>query len=174
MTNDGSNLGVSAERALKTILGGEPEPEGEELATREQVRARLAAAPRLQDIHVRIEARQGVKVEVLYWQGMELNLGYGEAADVAARAILDFIETYPEYEDAPGENQYAEDCWEGFDGSAEKMPKPIRLGLYDLMKAAGHDLGKLDLTGFMWGFAYNTARWLRYEQGEGNPAIIEM
>jgi hypothetical protein len=41
---DGTNLGIDAERALKTILGGEPSPGEAEQQTPEQVRARVEAA----------------------------------------------------------------------------------------------------------------------------------
>lgn len=168
MSGDGSFEGVDAGRALKTILGGEDAPDDDEIQTREQVRQRLAKLPRIQDIHVR-DGEDG-----FYWQGKRLSLDYGGTADVAARAVLDFLEAHPEHSDAPCESEFAPDAWADFDGSAEKMPKPTKLGLYDLMRGTDYDLGKLGLTGFMWGFAYNTARRLRYEEGAPNPALMEI
>lgn len=44
MASDGSDLGIDADRALKTILGGEPAPEDDERQTPQQVEARVAAA----------------------------------------------------------------------------------------------------------------------------------
>ena len=181
-SNDGSTLGISAERAIETILGGKESPEKEEQASREDVRRRLGNAPRLADLTMRIEEREEDMgelhfkgpVEVLYWHGKEFDLTYGLTADIAARAILDFIETYPEFADATGENEYAKDAdWKAVTGP-ENMPKPVRLGLYEHMKDNGYSLGLLGLTGFQWGFAYNTARWLRFEEPEGNPAIVEI
>lgn len=44
MGSDGANLGILADRALKTILGGAPPPEERELLSPEQMRATLLAA----------------------------------------------------------------------------------------------------------------------------------
>lgn len=181
MSNDGATYGITAGQALGGVLGGEDIPE-EAHQTREQVRARLAAAPRLADIYVRTEhvvEKDGDLTyegdhDVLYAGGKKLNIDYGGCADIAARAVLDFIETHPEHADAPCENEYAPGAWANVKGDGTDWPTPSRVGAYDLMKDAGYDLGKLGLTGFMWGFAYNLARWLRYEEGEGNPAIIEV
>lgn len=187
MSNDGATYGITAEQALGGVLGGADIPE-EAKQTREQVRARLDVAPRLADIYVRTEhvvestpdsdlTYEGDS-DVLYAHGKKLNIDYGGCADVVARAILDFIETHPQHAEAPGENEYAKDAWAGYNSGEdlERLgpPKALRRGMYDLMKEAGYDLGKLGITGFQWGFAYNLARWLRYEEGEGNPAIIEV
>ena len=171
MTNDGSTLGVDAERALETILGGKESPTKDEQASREEVRQRLGKAARLQDIEMRIEERDGEKAEVLYLKGKEMAFSYGGCADVAARAVLDFLEMHPEHAELPMDNEYD---WKDY--NCEGMPPLIQGGLYETMKQDGYDLGKIGLTGFMWGFAYNTARWLRYEwkKVEGNPAIMEI
>ena len=155
---DGSNIGIGAERALASILGGEPEPEAEERLTREELSRQLADVPTLNDIRV----------------GKAKGLGYGETATVATRAILEFWSAHPEFKDCPVESEYEPDAWKDFDGDSQNFPKPVRAGLYDVMKQHDYDLGVLDLTGFMWGFAYNQARWLRYEEPESNPAIIEI
>ena len=102
------------------------------------------------------------------------DLSYSQLADVAAQAVLDFLEAHPEHADTAAESEYAPDAWAGFDGSAEKMPKPTRQGLYEEMQGTDWDLSCLGLTGFMWGFAYNTAKRLRYEDGQQNPAIMEI
>lgn len=182
MSNDGSTMGIGAERALETILGGKDQPEEDEKLTREQVRERLGKVPRLQEIVKRVEEVEedhgelhfkGPR-EVLYWQGQRLVADYSGTTDIAARAVLDFLESHPEHEGAPGENEYAPGAFSNWDGNRETAPKPTRIGVYDLMKANGYALDILDLTGFMWGFAYNTARWLRYDGTEANPAIVEV
>src|SRR5215204_6492093 len=43
--SDGSDMGIKADRALQTILGGKEQPTEEEKATPEQVRERVMAAP---------------------------------------------------------------------------------------------------------------------------------
>lgn len=176
--NDGTSMGIDAKRALSTILGGEPAPTENEHQTREQVRERLGKAPRFQDLEVRREEREEDygelhfkgEVEVLYYHGKPID--YGDAADCAARAINDFLEAYPEYVDAPADDEYPDIDWSKVN-SVEEMPKAIRRGLYELMKENGYDLGILGLTGFQWGFAYNTARYVRFEEGQPNPAIID-
>lgn len=68
MSNDGSNV-CDAERALATILGGEPAPTTE--PTREEVRARVMAAP---------------------YPLTTKPTTYGEAADTIARAYLALVD----------------------------------------------------------------------------------
>ena len=160
---DGSNLGINAEQAMRAILGGE-EPEGEP-ETREQIRARLADVPRVQDI---TETANG-----LVYHGQSLGMTYASCTDVATRAVLDFMEAFPDLADAPCNNEYAPDAWQGFTGNGD-FPTPTRIGMWDLMKERGYNLAALGLTGFMWGFAYNTARWLRYEQPGANPALLDV
>lgn len=167
---DGANMGIGAERALKTILGGAEQPADDERQNREQVRARLRDVPRLHDIQQRVDVQNGERVTVLYWRGKPLDFDYSGTTDIAARAVLDYLATHSEHIDAPYDNEYEPDAFANYDPN--NSPTPTRKGLYDLMKADGYDLGILDLTGFMWGFAYNTARWLLYEDARSNPALI--
>ena|SRR6266487_2805928 len=44
MGSDGAGLGITADRALETILGGDPSPTEDEEQTPEQVRARIETA----------------------------------------------------------------------------------------------------------------------------------
>lgn len=175
MSNDGSNLGIDAERALETILGGKPAPAGDEIKDRAATLQRIAQAIRLQDLRMQVEERGGEKVEVIYHKLKEIDLGYGQSTDVTTRAILDFLAVNPEMVDAPMNDEYDPNFdWATYDGS--NKPAVVRKGLYELMKEDGYDLNILGLTGFMWGFAYNQARWLRYEWQKvgGNPAILEI
>ena len=147
---DGANIGVKADRALKSILGGEPQPSAEERATPEQVRARLMAAPRI---------------------GEAEPSGYGACADMVARAVLEFIEAHPEHRSAPASTSY--DMPEA--GTFEERWSRRTLvaeSLYDIMKREGVDLASLGITGFQWGWAYNCAHYCLGLPPQPNPAIL--
>lgn len=72
--SDGAHIGVSAERALETILGGKESPGPEEQQTREQVLARVMGAP---------------------LPGEPKPSGYGQAADSIAHAFIKVLEDDP-------------------------------------------------------------------------------
>ena len=72
---DGAHLGVDAYRALKTVFGGEKHPEGAELKSRADVRARVMAA--------------------LGPLGDEQPQTYADAADAIAKAMLLCVEADP-------------------------------------------------------------------------------
>jgi hypothetical protein len=154
---DGANLGITAGRALGTILGGDEQPSDEEKATPEQVRERVMAAPSpcegepIWDRHIDDEA-------------------YSLAADCIAKAFL-LLEA-----DDPGlldrkvfwskENTDIESLWDkqrdassaAWDATTAKWP--------------GFDEWIGGASGFMVGFAYNTARYVTGAHPAGNPAIV--
>lgn len=143
---DGAHLGVGAERALKTILGGEPQPAPEERQTAEQMRDEILATT--VDPHT-----------------------YGGTANYAAKLILEWLLADPLRAQGPAENVYdngpdGQMLW--VDGHAVVKER----GWYDLMKADGIALDTLDLTGFMWGWAVNAARRCLELPPVPNPAII--
>lgn len=147
--SDGAHQGVTPERALKTILGGEPAPtpdEGNEwFVLRDKVRD---AAPNPDT--------------------------YDGCALRAARLILEYFDEDEEREALPTENVYAKDTdgqlvWED-EGRSLKLVQP---GLYEVMKEAGiTELEYLGLTGFQWGWAVNAARHIKGLPPVPNPAII--
>lgn len=178
MSDDGADMGVTAERALETVLGGKEQPSEEEKRTPEQMRALLMAAPPLSDIEMRIEDSTQPdwpgSIEVLYSKttGEELELGYSGSSEVAGRAVLEFLDAHPEHADTPIENVYADDAdWSSPSVLHDALEKP---GLYEVMKQHGIDLSVLGLTGFMWGWAYNAARCARSEPSQPNPAIVKI
>jgi hypothetical protein len=149
---DGASQGIKPERALKTILGGEPAPDDGEGMSRTQMRdAILAVDP-------------AKKAE-----------SYDEAAMQAARLIYDFVTEDPfERRKIPAETEYD---WDGDPDHGAKGRKPEyvkALGLYDVMKDHGIDLASLGLSGFQWGWAVNAARYALAELPVPNPAIIEV
>lgn len=133
--SDGSSLGIDAERALKTILGGEPQPTGDERQTREQVKARIEQA--FQD------CVDGVPVT-----------GYGQTADILAGAVLAYFTTREEGWDWPVSGKP-----DLYGTVKEASPAPVRKA-FD------------ECTGFQWGWASNTARWVLDLPEHRNPAII--
>jgi hypothetical protein len=144
--SDGATVGVNAERALKTILGGEPEPGPEEMESVESMRARLLAMD---------TAREPT--------------GYGDCAEMAAAMVLRWLLEDPERAVGPVESEYD---WTDFDGDMSKPPKVIAIGWYGRMKADGVDLERLGLSGFMWGWAANAARRCVELPPVANPAIL--
>jgi hypothetical protein len=135
---DGAHQGVSADRALKTILGGEDQPTEEEMESVEDMRNRLLGMT------------------------SEDATDYGSTADYAASLVLHFIMADPARRIAiPTEGTYE---WplkpDGTKDYSQPSTQTVK-GLYDVMKEAGppyDEIGDLGLTGFMWGWAVNAAR----------------
>lgn len=168
---DGSNLGISADRALKTILGGEPEPTGAEEQTAEQVRERIATAT---------------------------PDSYGGATDCLTRAVLRLFDQREECQVWPSSPEYAwtlpdgtrltndearaRGLWERSHGDMVDAETGARWGAHgpDLFATAKEVATEEERkafegsTGFMWGFAVNQARWLLGQHIGSNPAIVTM
>lgn len=166
MSSDGAALGIDAERALRTILGGEPAPSEDEVQDRETVRARIDAA----FVRFREGAAPG---------------GYGDCCDMLAGAVLNFFEARPEALEWPSENTYQWRAPGGewvdhvrdlpqdsdFDfGSVES--RAVGPDLYGSIKGVYPNVEDLGITGFQWGWATNCARWLLDAQPQPNPAIV--
>jgi hypothetical protein len=79
--SDGAHLGITADRALNTILGGDPPPSEEETQTPSQVRERVMKAPKMME---------GKAVYKRF--GKE---AYCIAVDCLARAFLEIAEQDP-------------------------------------------------------------------------------
>lgn len=151
MSSDGAHVGVGAERALSTILGGEPEPAetGEKTMSPVEMRKHLEAA--------------------------QPNFYDGTAA-YAGKLILHFLLDDPTRTSIPTENVYDMERFraegEPWNRFGEYLSEP---GLYEVMKDAGepwNEIGRLDLTGFMWGWAVNAARYCVELPPKPNPALL--
>ena len=156
MSNDGAHQGVMAERALGTILGGEDPPADDEGMSRQQMRDAIAA------VDVDAEPQS-----------------YDQACMLTARLILDFINgDLATRRKIPTETVYDTegDAYKHWMSTGESPEDPSVVvkerGLYDVMKDEGIDLGALGLTGFMWGWAVNAARYALNELPVPNPAIL--
>ena len=150
MSQDGADLGVGAERALKTVLGGEEQPTEEEKQTPEQMLASIRGAALI-------------------------DLDYGTTALACARLILEAYERYPVLREEPTEAVYLQDAA----GKMVWPAVHLRPGLHSILKELFEDeqqrLDVLsDLTGFMWGWAVNAVRYAMGEPPVPNPAIVEI
>jgi len=149
--SDGAHQGITPERALGTILGGDRPPEKDEGMSRQEMREKLRAV----DLSGEPQS-------------------YDDACMQTARLIYDFITEDPlARREIPAEAVYEYDL----DANGEKLWNTGRVatpGLYDVMKEEGIDLAALGLTGFQWGWAVNAARYALGELPVPNPAIIEV
>jgi hypothetical protein len=146
--SDGAHLGVSADRALRTILGGDPSP---------------------------AENEQTGVIEFRDWiMQPDQALDYNECARRVARAVLEFWLEDPRRASIPPENVYET----GPDGrlvfNAEGHLNLVTPGLYRVMHEHGIDLDDLGITAFQWGWAVNAARRCVELPPAPNPAIIEV
>lgn len=158
MSDDGANLGISARRALGTVLGGQPAPTEDEWSTLEEMRARILAAPLPGD-------GPGI-----YDRAMETGDAYSLAADSIAHAFL-----VCEQED-PGvlqrvtvfgpDNCEIEDLW--------GKPVDANQAVWEAACARwpGADEWWGGATGFMVGFAYNAACAITGLPPAPNPAFM--
>lgn len=157
LSDDGADLGITAERALRTVLGGEGQPAEDERDTPEVVRARVMASLS------RAEPRD-----------------YGDAADMAAGMVLTYFDRTPEARDWPagrggkwvdvetGEPWTGDPQWDRM----EYRPAPGP-DLYEQVKAMSEGrLSDLGLSGFQWGWAVNAAKYAVGAPPVPNPAIM--
>ena len=154
MSQDGADIGVGAERALGTVLGGEPQPTDEEQQTVEEMLDRILSAP--------IEAKS-----------------YDGAATACARIIIEAWDRYPPLKYVPSEALYLK----GGDGmlvyAADGGLVKIGVGLHEVLKRLHADDSPesevlAGLSGFMWGWAVNAARRCAGLGPVPNPAIMEI
>ena len=155
---DGAHQGVSAKRALDTILGGAEQPGDDEQRNPDEMRVWLLAAdgPPFAD-------------------GGE---GYEHAARYAGRLFLEAFLADPSLTTAPIDTLYD---WEGDPDHGTRGMKPEFVRKLDLSARLDREypdvrekLRGLGLSGFQWGWAVNAARYCVELGPEPNPAIIEL
>lgn len=154
---DGAHQGVSATRALRTILGGEEPPTAEEEHTPQEVLARVLSAPL---------PGEGAPP---YQRGGASDHAYGMVCDSIARCflvlegedpgLLDRKIVYPQDYEIPE--------WRGMVMSPETVA-------WQALMARWPDADEWygGCTGFQVGFAFNTARFVTGRGPVGNPAIV--
>lgn len=124
MSSDGAHLGVGAERALDTILGGKDQPEESERKTPEQMAEHLRGAT-ISDCN-----------------------NYDGAARYCGKLVLEFMEANPTFEG---------DLYDGLNKRVTEEDREKCLS---------------ELSGFMWGWAENAARYALSKPPVPNPAIM--
>lgn len=152
---DGAHLGVGAERALETVLGGQPQPSKDERASRARLLETITEAA-----------------------SRNTPAGYDDAANMIAGLVFRFYCEKPEAQAWPvtqkgyyllPDGTHA-DRW-----CADGTFTPTTPNLYDEVdKFTGGRLSQIEATGFMWGWAVNAARYVSNLPPEPNPAIIEI
>ena len=150
--SDGANQGVTAERALDTILGGGAPPTEEDKQTPGEVEARIRACPTPEE-----------------WAGQPPQ-DYGEAADYAAHAFLLIADEDPGI--LTREERYPDDEHEILRGRVRDLDSV----LYEAAKALWGEepIRDLGLSGFQAGWAANAVRYVKGQPTGGNPAVVEM
>ena len=146
--SDGAHSGVSAERALKTILGGEPAPTEAECESVEAMRARILAAPIASET-------------------------YDGTAMACARLILDAWRKYPQLLEVPTAAIYLKRDVNSF----AEAPIELVPGLHSVLKQVywGQPAALEVLAGlssFMWGWAVNAALRCIDQPPAPNPALV--
>lgn len=147
--SDGSQQGIAAERALKTILGGEPAPEKDDHNSPAYWLKRLC------------EKDDNIN-------------GYEAHAEVIAKYILQAYESHPHLKDAPNESKYLEPIdWENPVILTKSLSDQLKQEVYQDPK---HPFRQAlsEATGFSWGWAFNIARYTIGLPPQPNPAIIEI
>ena len=147
------------ERALGTILGGEDPPSEDEGVSKQALREKIMEAS--------FESE---------------GFSYDDCSLAMARIIVEAIEKYPCLRDVPMEPTYLTDT----DGKMvwfEDRDSPavyIRQGMFEVLKFLHPDEESPErkvmdeMTGFMWGWAYNAAASVCLMEPQPNPAIVEI
>lgn len=143
-SDDGAHLGVTAERALSTIVGGAPQPSGDE---------RMDAATFIRYIE----------------SAPDDAASYNDTARLAAKWLLRHLRDHPTDINLPIDGRY--ECAIPGDWTTSRK---VERDLYDAIKESCPSFDELGLTGFMWGWAANAARRCLEAPPLPNPAILDV
>jgi hypothetical protein len=161
--SDGANLGVSAKRALGTILGGDPEPDDSERVTMAELEKRIRSRPL---------PGEGTKP----WES-EGDDAYSVASEIIAHAFLVLADGDPTlltrsevYTEDDFKHHKGEDWWHSLVGT-KKDPNDAAWRAFTERWPNGDEwIG--GASGFMVGWAFNAARSIKGEPPTQNPAIV--
>lgn len=161
--SDGANLGVDAGRALKTILGGEPEPAEAERVSMEALEKRIRS---------RALPGEGVKP----WEAVGED-GYSVASEVIAHCFLVLADEDPSlltrqefYTEADFKHHEGEDWWQNLVGRPKEASEACWRAFTERWPNGDEWIG--GATGFMVGWAFNAARSIKGQPPAPNPAIV--
>ena len=153
--NDGAHVGLKAGTACRLILGADiSENESNEPMSVDEMREWLLTAPSVLECNPK---------------------SYTDAARVAAAELLRWAVANPStYNESAVETVYD---WTNDPDHGTKGMKPeyvLKESAYQLMKRQGIPLGRLGLSGFQWGWAYNAVQRCLGLSSVSNPALIEI
>lgn len=166
--SDGARFGVSAGRALKTVLGGDPPPGDDERDTMQEMEARIRSRPL---------PGEGKKPWQMEKDG-EIDDAYSYASEIIAHAFLVIADDWPEmltervkYTEEDLAKRYpGEDWWKQLVGTYQD-PTTVMWDEFTKRWPDGDDwIG--GASGFMVGWALNAARAIKNEPPVQNPAIV--
>lgn len=96
--------------------------------------------------------------------------GYNESARLLGRFILENLRAHADLQDAPIMSKYDLDSWDG------NGPAPVIVAGLDkrleVLDYAGYKQAVDGVTGFMWGWAVNAARYALDLPQQPNPALV--
>lgn len=143
MSDDGADMGITAGRALKTVLGGELSPSPDEGMTPQKMVAYLESAPLAPE-------------------------DYDDAGRACGRIVLEYLRAHSEDAMLPADGKYT---WDPETGDTIQLVA----GMYEQMgKKAPNLFESLDgeLTGFLFGWGVNAAKYALDLPPVPNPAIV--
>lgn len=146
--SDGTQCGMGAERALKTILGGAEDSE------------------------------EGKQKSPEYWLERLENKsddidGYDKHAEVMAKYIVQAYKQYPILKSMPNSTVYLDNDPKMLEDMVEIVPD-LSSCLKKVYSNESHPFRKAlsEATGFSWGWAFNIARYALGLPPQPNPAIM--
>lgn len=144
--SDGTQQGIEAERALKTIVGGEPAPKEDEEKSPEFWFKRLTEKD--DDID-----------------------GYDAHAEVMAKYIIQAYQKYPALTGIPNSSVYLEPIdWDKPVILINNLSDFLKIVYPDETHPFRKALS--EATGFTWGWAFNIARYALGLPPQPNPAML--
>lgn len=165
--SDGANLGVSAGRALGTVLGGEPEPGPDERVTMAELEKRIRSRPL---------PGEGDKP---YESDSDDVDAYSIASEIIAHAFLVLADEDPTlltrrevYTEDDFKHHEGEDWWQGLVGKPKDATDAIWQAFTQRWPKGNEWIG--GASGFMVGWAFNATRSITGEPPAPNPAILTL
>lgn len=164
MSDDGADLGVSAEVALSAVMGGE-QPKPEDKRDPVQMEAYLRGAP---------DTIGG------YGEG---GSGYEDSARLLGKYVLEFMLLHPESSQLPSETEFDRDHpafqeWMNTGHWTEGVKEAVKMeSLGDFWERVEPEsyreaMDKVQPSGFQFGWALNAARYCCELPSVPNPAIM--
>lgn len=144
MSDDGADMGITAGRALKTVLGGEPSPSPDEGMTPQEMAAYLESVPLTP-------------------------ADYDDAGRACGRIVLKYLRAHPEDAMLPANGEYK---FNGYENIPLIVTPGIHDQMKQKAPELAKGLRGLGLTGFLFGWGVNAAMYALDLPSVPNPAIV--